>query len=86
MWCNSDQRKAIKNNNKNNFISYIRNKMKTKTYLVFLYIIVNKFSQEIISKHMASNKNKGEMRQIMNLLFYKETLLGIAAEISGKKK
>lgn len=34
---------------------------------------------------MVSNKNKGEMRQIMNLLFYKETLLGIDAEISGKK-
>lgn len=45
---------------------HIRNKKKTKTFLVFLYIIVNKVSLELISEeHMASNKNKGETRDFM---------------------
>lgn len=36
-------------------------------HFVFLYIIVNKGSLEIISKHMARNENKGEMRQVMKV-------------------
>lgn len=47
---------------------HIRNKNKTKTFVVFLYIIVNKVSLEIISKHMASNKNMGENKTNHELL------------------
>lgn len=47
---------------------HIRNKKKTKTFLVFLYIIVNKVSLEIISKHIASNKNKGENETFHEIL------------------